>query len=77
MNSIENRLTQIEKSIQELADKTDMEQYLTSDEVSKRLSVSKTLLWMWDKEGILKPSRIGKKLVRYKLSDIKSLMSDI
>lgn len=76
MNSNEKRLSNLEKSIQELVDKSDKEHYLTADEVSKLLSVSKTLLWMWDNDGFLKPTRIGKKLVRYKLSDIKNLMSD-
>ena len=76
MKNFENKLIRIEKSNKELVDKPGQEQYLTVGDVMKMLNVSRTLLWMWDKEGILKPTHIGKRLVRYRLSDIKNLMSD-
>ena len=76
MQKIENKLLKIEKSIKELVAKPDQEQYLSVGDVMKILNVSRTLLWIWDKEGILKPTHIGKRIMRYKLSDITNLMSD-
>ena len=76
MQKIEDKLLKIEKSIKELVAKPDQEQYLSVGDVMKILNVSRTLLWIWDKEGILKPTHIGKRIMRYKLSDITNLMSD-
>jgi excisionase family DNA binding protein len=45
--------------------------YLTLVEVSKMLNVHPNTLRNWDKEGILKATRIGiKKIRRYEKSDI-------
>ena len=47
--------------------------YLTRDEVSLKLGVSKPTLWKWDKQDYLKPVRIGVKVL-YKQSDIIKIM---
>lgn len=45
------------------------DEFLTRKEVSELLGVSLVTLHKWDKKGILKPSRIGRR-VRYLKSDI-------
>lgn len=48
------------------------EQYLTTNEVAKRLNVDISTLWRWEKCNYLVPSRIGGRK-RYKESDIKEI----
>ncbi len=45
------------------------DEFLTRREVSELLGVSLVTLHKWDKKGILKPSRIGRR-VRYLKSDV-------
>ena len=45
------------------------DEFLTRKEVSELLGVSLVTLHKWDKKGILKPSRIGRR-VRYLKSDV-------
>ena len=47
--------------------------YLTRDDVSEMLGVSKNTLWRWEKEKYLIPFKVGRKS-RYKLSDVKSIL---
>ena len=47
--------------------------YLTPDDVSEMLGVSKNTLWRWEKEKYLIPFKVGRKS-RYKLSDVKSIL---
>ena len=47
--------------------------YLTPDDVSEMLGVSKNTLWRWEKEKYLIPIKVGRKS-RYKLSDVKSIL---
>ena len=47
--------------------------YLTPDDVSEMLGVSKNTLWRWEKEKYLIPFKIGRKS-RYKQSDIDKIM---
>lgn len=49
------------------------EAYLSNDEVSAKLGVSKNTLWRWGRDGYLKPFKVGKKLF-YKSSDVEALM---
>lgn len=49
------------------------EVYLSNDEVAAKLGVSKNTLWRWNRDGYLKPFKVGKKLF-YKSSDVESLM---
>ena len=49
------------------------EAYLSNDEVAAKLGVSKNTLWRWNRDGYLKPFKVGKKLF-YKSSDVESLM---
>ncbi len=47
------------------------DQLLTRSEVSKRINVTLSTLWRWEKTGVLIPIRIGSK-VRYRLSDVEN-----
>ena len=49
------------------------EEYVTMDEVSSKLQVTKTTLWRWAKVGYLNPIKVGGKSF-YKSSDINKLM---
>ena len=49
----------------------ELSEYLTLSEVSKLLKVHPNTLRNWDKNGTLKPIRIGeRKLRRYKKEDV-------
>lgn len=48
------------------------EKYLTPDQASEMLQVSKVTLWNWKRTGILTAFKIGRQ-VRYKLSDIQKI----
>ena len=48
------------------------EVYLTTDELCKKLSISRVTAWNWEKKGILNPIKFGTKK-RYKLSDLEKL----
>lgn len=50
------------------------ETYLSPMKVSEMLCIDRSTLWRWEQTGYLVPFRVGGK-VRYKMSDIKSLMS--
>lgn len=47
------------------------ETYLTREEVSKKLKVTRQTLNTWHKKGVLKSFRFGTR-VRYRLSDIEA-----
>ena len=49
------------------------ETLLTGQQVQEQLSVNRTTLWNWKKEGYLVPIEIGGKY-RYRLSDIKTIL---
>ena len=49
------------------------ETYISANQVSNLLGVSKSTLWRWEKENYLVPVRVGNKL-RYKESEVKLLM---
>lgn len=51
-------------------------EYLTPEEVAKRLSISIVTLWTYDKKGITKPLRMGN-LKRYRKSDLESIFEAI
>ncbi|MBI2797728.1 helix-turn-helix domain-containing protein [Candidatus Saccharibacteria bacterium] len=54
-----------------------MTELLTIGEAAKLLKVHPNTLRNWDKQGILKPARIGtKKLRRYKREDILKLLDN-
>ena len=46
---------------------------MTPDDVAKRMNVARTTLWVWEKHGLLIPTRIGGK-VFYKRSQVDELM---
>lgn len=53
----------------------NLSEYLTLKQVSKLLKVHPNTLRNWDKNGILKPIRIGeRKIRRYKKEDVKKFL---
>jgi excisionase family DNA binding protein len=75
--AINQRLENIEENLATLANKQQpeppkSERYLTTEQVSEMLSVSRVTLWTWAKKGILNPVKFGN-LSRYKLSEIENL----
>lgn len=37
-----------------------MDKYLTASEMAAKLQVSRTTIWRWEKQGHLKPTKIGR-----------------
>lgn len=60
------------KQAQKVQPQSDVETYLTTNEVCEKLSVSRVTLFNWEKKGLLMPIRMGN-LKRYKLSTIESI----
>lgn len=56
------------------SEKNQPETFLTPDEVSAMIGVSKNTLWRWEKENYLTPVKIGRKS-RYKRSEVLLLMN--
>lgn len=54
--------------------KNQPETFLTPDEVSAMVGVSRNTLWRWDKEHYLTPVKVGRNL-RYKRSEVLLLMN--
>lgn len=50
------------------------DQLLTVEEAIERLKISRTSAWRWERQGILKPVKIGR-FVRYRKSDIDELIN--
>jgi hypothetical protein len=55
--------------------RSDPEEYLTPEEMSKTLKVSLVTLWSWDKKGITIPLRIGNKKL-YRRSDLEKILQN-
>lgn len=49
------------------------EELLTVDEAMAMLKVSRTSCWRWERQGILRPVKIGR-FVRYRKSDVTNLI---
>ena len=49
------------------------EAYLSNDEVAAKFGVCKNTLWRWNRDGYLKPFKVGKKLY-YRSSDVEALL---
>ena len=52
----------------------DLDEYLTREEVCKKLKVSNTTLFNWNNEGVLKNYKVGRR-VYYKKEDVKALIN--
>lgn len=50
------------------------DELLTKEETCRKLGVSGTTLWRWAQNGYLSPVKVGVQ-IRYRLSDISSLIS--
>lgn len=37
-----------------------MDKYLTASELAAKLKVNRTTIWRWEKQGLIKPTKIGK-----------------
>lgn len=55
--------------------KSEKKEYLTTNEVVSMYSLSRPTLWRWERNGILKPHRIGAKKVLFKAEDIEAIIS--
>lgn len=53
----------------ELKQEATNKEFLSTKEVSELLNISKVTCWQWGKKGILKPLRIGNRVL-YRRSDI-------
>ncbi|WP_050899193.1 helix-turn-helix domain-containing protein [Marinitoga piezophila] len=51
------------------------DEFLTKKEVAKLLKVSEVTIYRWSKQGILKPIKIGKKVL-FKRADIEKLLNE-
>ena len=58
------------REMEQLAINDKTEAYLTADEASEMLGVSKVTLWRWSKRGYLMPTEVGG-LRKYRKSEIK------
>lgn len=36
-----------------------MDKYLTASELAAKLQVNRTTIWRWEKQGLIKPTKIG------------------
>lgn len=60
-----------------MSDKDKTSEYLRVTEASRLLGVHANTLRNWDKQGILKPVRVGlRKERRYKRADIQKFLED-
>ena len=55
--------------------KEDEEKYLSAKEVQELFGICSSTLWSWNKNGLLRHHKFGKKNV-YALSDIRRFMND-
>lgn len=51
------------------------ERMMSPDEVARVLNVTTRTLRRWNAEGILKGVRLGKRVVRYRQSDVEAALS--
>lgn len=62
------------KELEQIITDANTETYPSIDQVSKILSVNKSTLWRWGKQGYLVPIEIGGKR-RYKMSDVNKILN--
>ncbi len=55
------------------AEKRENDRLLDVEEVSQMLGVCSNSLWRWNRDGYLKPIKVGRKN-RYKLSEVKRIL---
>ena len=61
------------KQLEQIITDVNTETYPSPDQTSKILSVDKSTLWRWAKQGYLVPIEIGRKR-RYRMSDIRKIL---
>ena len=64
---------EIRDSTPAVKEKPHQEAYLSNDEVAAKFGVCKNTLWRWNRDGYLKPFKVGKKLY-YRSSDVEALL---
>ena len=64
----------IRKVQQEMSSKTEEDEYLTRDEVCKRLHISTTTLWRLENEGTITSHKMGRRNL-YVKKEIDAIMS--
>ncbi|MDR0769367.1 MAG: helix-turn-helix domain-containing protein [Dysgonamonadaceae bacterium] len=73
IEAIEYCVNKTRKELERQITDDNTETYPSPDQVAKILSVDKSTLWRWKKQGYLVPVEIGGKR-RYKMSDIKKIL---
>lgn len=53
---------------------SEAEPFLSSNEVLRLLKIGRTTLWRWNKEGLINPFKVGKKLM-YRKSELDNLLN--
>lgn len=53
-----------------------MEKLISSNKVAEMLGVSRVTVWRLERAGDLKAVRLGKRLVRYRVSDVEALVRE-
>lgn len=66
----------VEESIERYFSKPKEEKLLTINQVAERLGVTKPTLWRWNKEGALKRTKVGNKVL-YKESDVNKVLEEM
>lgn len=61
------------KELEQIITDSNTETYPTIEQVARILSVDKSTLWRWSKQGYLMPIEIGGKR-RYKMSEVKRIL---
>lgn len=62
------------KELEQIITDSNTETYPSVDQVAKILSVDRSTLWRWSKQGYLTPMEVGGKR-RYRMSDVNKILN--
>ena len=71
--AIRETISETRRQMEDEIEMNNSETLLSGQQVQDKLSVSRTTLWNWRKDGYLVPIEIGGKY-RYRLSDINTIL---
>jgi len=58
------------------ASKKEEEEYISRKRAAEILHVDESTLWRWDRDGILKPHKVGKRRTLYKTEDVMNVLEN-